>query len=103
MWTGTPYDRWQKRLGVTLFLLAVVPFLFWCLTGRDPSAPVMYLLGAISLMVFGAMGGLLAAKKLYFFLAGGRTDTVEVIIDPLPFAARDKPRPVTAVGSRAGS
>jgi hypothetical protein len=69
MWTGTPYDRWQKRLGVTLFALGILTAPLVVL-----QAP-LWLITAIFLVicaVFAAMTGLLALKKLYIAYARQR-------------------------------
>lgn len=67
MWTGTPYDRWQKRLGVTMFLLAVCTLLY-AVTTEALSDAAFHLIATAIFIIFIAMTGLLGLKKLYFWL-----------------------------------
>ena len=67
MWTGTPYDRWQKRLGVTLFLSPMFLAAFVAVTGITVSNAFFEMLFLVWVVIFCAMVGLLALKKLYFF------------------------------------
>lgn len=72
MWTGTPYDKWQKRLGVTFFITVLVT---GALTGFIPPSdafPLMHALFAIAILAFIAMVGLLALKKIYLAVTAGR-------------------------------
>lgn len=70
MWTGTPYDRWQKRLGVALFLVAVAVAIAAGLLhdriSREAGDLVVHSALVIIAILFAAMAGLLALKKLYF-------------------------------------
>ncbi len=65
MWTGTPYDRWQKRLGVTLFSSGLSAPVVAEYSGAY-KLQVMYAFGAVCLAIFLAMVGLLLLKKIYF-------------------------------------
>lgn len=64
MWTGTPYERWQKRLAATLFTTPVLAFgaMETGLIGL-PGFQAFYVAW---LGVFGAMAGLVLLRKLYF-------------------------------------
>lgn len=64
MWTGTPYDHWQKRLGVTLFTTPVLAFA--AMETGLIGLPGLQLFYAAWLAVLGGMAGLVLLRKLYF-------------------------------------
>lgn len=69
MWTGTPYDRWQKRLGVTLFTLGTGGFFAAAALhgniSHEASAVLAWTALSIAIAISSAMALLLIAKKAY--------------------------------------